>query len=98
MAWEEPLRRMKVLLVLRRDNQIELYSSSLPSAPPRGMPVEQQEYSSEPEGSDRLETIPKVSPTSVSDASSSGGWAVRTVMSLACSIDPFVIEGSTPRN
>ena len=52
--------RGKVSLVLGRDNLMELYASSLPSAPPRNILVELLEYSSETDDSDRLSTILKV--------------------------------------
>ena len=60
VAWTESPREMKASLVPRRANLMELYASSLPSAPPRNILVEQLEYSSDADGSDRLSTILEV--------------------------------------
>jgi len=82
----------------RRDNPIEPYANSLPSAPLAGMPVEQPEYSSETDGSERLSTIPEVSSCSVSDANSGEEWLARTVTPSGCSTNSFVTAGSAPKN
>ena len=74
MAWAESLRGMKASLVPKRDNPIELYTSSLPSVPPRRMLVEQPEYSSETDGPGRISTILEVSSCSASYTGSSEKW------------------------
>ena len=51
---------------------------------PGGSLVEQPEYCSETEDSDKLLTILEVSSRLVSDADSSEGWAVRTLTPLVC--------------
>ena len=57
---------LKLSLVPRRDNPIELYPSSLPSVQSRRILVERPEYSSETDGPDRISTILAVSFCSVS--------------------------------
>jgi len=90
-------REMKVLLVLRKDNPIEIYDSSLPSASLRKMLVEQLEHSSETDCFDRLSTMLEVSSTSVSDAGSSEGWVVRTVTPSVFRTDSLDTPRPAPR-